>query len=258
MLAENAAEEAAAAAALGVRRVGAVEDLRCLDEDLDKDASAVASRLPVFAAVKCCCPQSDVARRPTTSDPPSPVSLHIYWVNMLESLPCTRELKSVCVRKPGQWLADFVRVLSLCVTLCELLRASVAAGVLLQMADDVMEKAVLRSVIVCNCWWQWPTVRCCVPLVPSLWWFRVNSECSLTRHNRPLVLPLLSGALQTASAAPTKLANCSRTAMQPHPCLCCVTESLSTHVLPYFSPASRITADPWCIHNCPTTRQHSS
>ena len=44
MLAENAAEEAAAAAALGVRRVGAVEDLRCLDEDLDKDASAVASR----------------------------------------------------------------------------------------------------------------------------------------------------------------------------------------------------------------------
>lgn len=44
MLAENAAEEAAAAAALRVRRVGAVEDLRCLDEDLDKDASGVASR----------------------------------------------------------------------------------------------------------------------------------------------------------------------------------------------------------------------
>lgn len=35
MLAVNAAEEAAAAAALGVRRVGAVEDLRCLDENLD-------------------------------------------------------------------------------------------------------------------------------------------------------------------------------------------------------------------------------
>ena len=35
MLAEAAAEEAAAAAALGVRRVGAVEDLRCLDENLD-------------------------------------------------------------------------------------------------------------------------------------------------------------------------------------------------------------------------------
>ena len=35
MLAEAAAEEAAAAAALGVRRVGAVEDLRCLDEDLE-------------------------------------------------------------------------------------------------------------------------------------------------------------------------------------------------------------------------------
>ena len=35
MLAENAAEEAAAAAAMGVRRVGAIEDLQCLDEDLD-------------------------------------------------------------------------------------------------------------------------------------------------------------------------------------------------------------------------------
>lgn len=37
MLAEAAAEEAAAAAALGVRRVGAVEDLRCLEEDLDSN-----------------------------------------------------------------------------------------------------------------------------------------------------------------------------------------------------------------------------
>lgn len=44
MLAEAAAEEAAAAAAMGVRRVGAVEDLRCLDEDLDREASAAASR----------------------------------------------------------------------------------------------------------------------------------------------------------------------------------------------------------------------
>jgi hypothetical protein len=39
MLAVNAAEEAAAAAALGVRRVGAVEDLRCLDENLDSSVS---------------------------------------------------------------------------------------------------------------------------------------------------------------------------------------------------------------------------
>ena len=37
MLAEAAAEEAAAAAALGVRRVGAVEDLRCLEENLDSN-----------------------------------------------------------------------------------------------------------------------------------------------------------------------------------------------------------------------------
>ena len=44
LLAEAAAEEAAAAAAMGVRRVGAVEDLRCLDEEIDRDASAAASR----------------------------------------------------------------------------------------------------------------------------------------------------------------------------------------------------------------------
>ena len=43
MLAENAAEEAAAAAAMGVRRVGAVEDLRCLDENLDRDSAAAAA-----------------------------------------------------------------------------------------------------------------------------------------------------------------------------------------------------------------------
>lgn len=37
MLAEAAAEEAAAgAAALSVRRVGTMDDLRCLDEDLDR------------------------------------------------------------------------------------------------------------------------------------------------------------------------------------------------------------------------------
>ena len=29
---------------MGVRRVGAVEDLRCLDEDLEREASAAASR----------------------------------------------------------------------------------------------------------------------------------------------------------------------------------------------------------------------
>lgn len=43
MLAENAAEEAAAAAAMGVRRVGAVEDLRCLDENLDRDSAAAVA-----------------------------------------------------------------------------------------------------------------------------------------------------------------------------------------------------------------------
>ena len=36
MLAEAAAEEAAGAAALSVRRVGTMDDLRCLDEDLDR------------------------------------------------------------------------------------------------------------------------------------------------------------------------------------------------------------------------------
>ena len=38
VLAEAAAEEAAAAAARGVRRVGTIDDLRCLDEDLAPDA----------------------------------------------------------------------------------------------------------------------------------------------------------------------------------------------------------------------------
>lgn len=40
ILAENAAEEAAAAAALGVKRVGTVDDLQCLDEDLEAGRSA--------------------------------------------------------------------------------------------------------------------------------------------------------------------------------------------------------------------------
>lgn len=55
-LAEAAAEEAAAAAAMGVRRVGAVEDLRCLDEEIDRDASAAASRYAVDsrADVRAC------------------------------------------------------------------------------------------------------------------------------------------------------------------------------------------------------------
>ena len=35
MLAENAAEEAAAAAALSVKRVGTMDDLQCLDEELE-------------------------------------------------------------------------------------------------------------------------------------------------------------------------------------------------------------------------------
>ena len=46
MLAENAAEEAAAAAAMGVRRVGAVEDLRCLDEHLRRRLPGGLQNLP--------------------------------------------------------------------------------------------------------------------------------------------------------------------------------------------------------------------
>ena len=47
MLAEAAAEEAAAAAALGVRRVGTMDDLRCLDEDLeDRCGSQQPARAP--------------------------------------------------------------------------------------------------------------------------------------------------------------------------------------------------------------------
>ncbi len=42
MLAENAAEEAAAAAALGVKRVGTVDDLQCLDEDLENAGDRAA------------------------------------------------------------------------------------------------------------------------------------------------------------------------------------------------------------------------
>lgn len=44
MLAENAAEEAAAAAAMGVRRVGAIEDLQCLDEDLNASSEGRSGR----------------------------------------------------------------------------------------------------------------------------------------------------------------------------------------------------------------------
>ena len=43
MLAEAAAEEAAAAAALSVRRVGTIDDLRCLDEDLGTSNPAAAA-----------------------------------------------------------------------------------------------------------------------------------------------------------------------------------------------------------------------
>ena len=42
VLAENAAEEAAAAAALSVKRVGTVDDLQCLDEDLEAAAEKPA------------------------------------------------------------------------------------------------------------------------------------------------------------------------------------------------------------------------
>lgn len=45
MLAENAAEEAAAAAALGVKRVGTVDDLQCLDEDLENAGDRAARRV---------------------------------------------------------------------------------------------------------------------------------------------------------------------------------------------------------------------
>lgn len=41
MLAENAAEEAAAAAALGVKRVGTVDDLQTLDENMDTRAPSL-------------------------------------------------------------------------------------------------------------------------------------------------------------------------------------------------------------------------
>lgn len=60
-LAEAAAEEAAAAAAMGVRRVGAVEDLRCLDEEIDRDASAAASRYADDTHTIACTEQSGQA-----------------------------------------------------------------------------------------------------------------------------------------------------------------------------------------------------
>jgi len=60
-LAEAAAEEAAAAAAMGVRRVGAVEDLRCLDEEIDRDASAAASRYGIDIHATACIEQSGKA-----------------------------------------------------------------------------------------------------------------------------------------------------------------------------------------------------
>ena len=51
MLAENAAEEAAAAAAMGVRRVGAIEDLQCLDEDLDASGERQPRLLTLLSAL---------------------------------------------------------------------------------------------------------------------------------------------------------------------------------------------------------------
>ena len=52
MLAEAAAEEAAAAAALSVRRVGTVDDLRCLDEDLETTGTAAAGGTVPGAAAR--------------------------------------------------------------------------------------------------------------------------------------------------------------------------------------------------------------
>ncbi len=54
MLAENAAEEAAAAAAMGVRRVGTVEDLQCLEDDLEassNDRASSGSRYAKFSSL---------------------------------------------------------------------------------------------------------------------------------------------------------------------------------------------------------------
>ena len=52
MLAEAAAEEAAAAAALSVRRVGTIDDLRCLDEDLGTSNPAAAGGAIAGAAAR--------------------------------------------------------------------------------------------------------------------------------------------------------------------------------------------------------------
>lgn len=52
MLAEAAAEEAAVAAALSVRRVGTIDDLRCLDEDLGTSNPAAAGGAIAGAAAR--------------------------------------------------------------------------------------------------------------------------------------------------------------------------------------------------------------
>ena len=53
MLAENAAEEAAAAAAMGVRRVGTVEDLQCLEDDLEASSNDRATSGSRCAPTTC-------------------------------------------------------------------------------------------------------------------------------------------------------------------------------------------------------------
>ncbi|DBB07366.1 hypothetical protein WJX82_002389 [Trebouxia sp. C0006] len=71
-LAEAAAEEAAAAAAMGVRRVGAVEDLRCLDEEIDRDASAAASSSAAQTPQAQSTPQSSTMQSPGSTPDSTP------------------------------------------------------------------------------------------------------------------------------------------------------------------------------------------
>ena len=56
MLAENAAEEAAAAAALGVKRVDTMTDLHSMDDSMDGDpkrSPSVYARLPSPPSPRC-------------------------------------------------------------------------------------------------------------------------------------------------------------------------------------------------------------
>lgn len=77
VLAENAAEEAAAAAAMSVKRVGTMDDLQCLDEELEAERAGRYPPLtptPVAAHTGCdgkravlvqhCCPSFQWKRMP--------------------------------------------------------------------------------------------------------------------------------------------------------------------------------------------------